>query len=1529
MPSSILQMLSENPLSRARERAFAVALLLGLVVFLPDAEAGFNFENDSGAFTNYFSGNTLYQLNNNNLTFNNSSVLSSTNLSLPLSTGPLFVWDTQVDNGQKGTRLDAYYYSVGTLIWNTYSGYTLTTINNAASGVMNGSITNTGKALAAGFYSYQQYGFEGTDSLRINNAGTMEGISTNNDSTVAGIYAFNLYGNAAVTNSAGGLCLAAGTFDSTGINVGVDYGAVKAENNGTITAIAYGGQGDDAGVAYAQGIDLFGYDNNSGSPLNFTNSGTVQSFALGNSSGTNICFGTFMWAEGGSMTFNNSGTCYAQANDGCSGAYVGGNRGPDVINNWGTIQGVAPYGGWGLGVENDTGTTNDTYNTITINNWGTITHNSGYGLFMYAGHGYATINNYGTIYGAGECIHAYDYPGNTTVNVYGPVQASGAGNLAINLGTGNNTVNVYGLPVITGLINGGRGAGAVNTLHFALSGVLQQVNGQSPYQGNNLSAYNLGSSGSIIVSGQTYTWENFSLVTGTVSGNPPTILFTSAFSGNSGATVLPGNADNTSGATSLTINDWTNNAAVTSISGLNLISTPTPGGGFAVLQNGTATYANSNCVFVNCNLSTNQCQRGYRFTFTLNTNFNLATLTVVARHTSNSGNLAQQFTSDLHYSISGGTLSAPLAGYATETYSNSVPSYTVVPFSLNDAAIGAGTYTVQVYMTNLVSGGAYATYQGITLAGVPSNQTFAPTFSPPPGGYVGSQTITIGSDTAGAVIYYTTNGSAPTVSSPSGVTPVTLVVPANTNLTIQAFAQAPGDPASSVQSAVYTTYTNYIWINPAGGNWSGVANWSNSAVASGAGTAAAFAALTLRGTTLVPLDIPATVGSLVFGDQGNMYGWTVTNAGAVALTLNNGANPPVIEVSNQTATISALLAGANGLVETGSGVLVLSNADTISGVVTVNGGVMALDYNPGDASTGTLSSGTSVKVNPGGALRFDVEDALGYGGGIPSQLNINGGLVTSANVGNRTPVQNGGASFRVTLPTLGFSGGTLSSGNNNVGDRYGGSYLVGSAVNTLASSNTAVINAYSLSLLGTTFTVAAGTTPSAEDLAVFSILENWNGNSESLTKAGPGVMILSNANTYTGGTTINGGTLALDYNAGDNPTGTLQGGTAVTVNNGGTLRLDIQDALGFNGGIPSALNINGGLVTSANVANTTPVQNGGTSFRVTLPTLIFTGGTLSSGVNNHGDTYGGSYLVGGVNYTLASTNTAVINAYAVSLQNNSTFNVAAGTTPSGVDLEVSSILKNWLSGAQGLTKSGSGVMRLDGVNTYSGPTTISAGTLALAGSGSIASSPYITIAGAATFDVSGLSSPFVLGGGQTLNNSTSTAVLKGNASTSSGTLSLNYTNGLPALTVSNGILTLSSGTSFKINNLGGQLAVGSYKLISKSASGAVGGTVATNTVPVSGGGTAASATLTIANGELNLVVGIPVNTTPTNIVASASGSQLTLQWPRDHTGWTLESNSISVSNPNDWFAVPGSTTTNIFIITINPALSNVFYRMTY
>lgn len=169
----------------------------------------------------------------------------------------------------------------------------------------------------------------------------------------------------------------------------------------------------------------------------------------------------------------------------------------------------------------------------------------------------------------------------------------------------------------------------------------------------------------------------------------------------------------------------------------------------------------------------------------------------------------------------------------------------------------------------------------------------------------------------------------------------------------------------------------------------------------------------------------------------------------------------------------------------------------------------------------------------------------------------------------------------------------------------------------------------------------------------------------------------------------------------------------------------------------------------------------------------------------------------------------------------------------------------------------------------------------------------------------------------------------GNAITGTGTLALNFATGTPALMLTNGTLTLSSSTVFQINNTGSPLAVGNYPLISKSVGGLVAGAVTTNTVTVGGGGTATTAKLTLTNGELDLVVGNPVNTNPTNIVVGVSGGQLTLQWPADHTGWTLQSNSVSLANTGAWYSVPGSTTTNRIVIPINPRQTNTFYRLTY
>jgi chitinase len=82
----------------------------------------------------------------------------------------------------------------------------------------------------------------------------------------------------------------------------------------------------------------------------------------------------------------------------------------------------------------------------------------------------------------------------------------------------------------------------------------------------------------------------------------------------------------------------------------------------------------------------------------------------------------------------------------------------------------------------------------------PSQQTAAPTFSVPAGTYSAPQTVALSCATAGASIYYTTNGTVPTANSTLYTAPITV----STTQTIKAIAVKSGLTNSNVASAAYT-----------------------------------------------------------------------------------------------------------------------------------------------------------------------------------------------------------------------------------------------------------------------------------------------------------------------------------------------------------------------------------------------------------------------------------------------------------------------------------------------------------------------------------------------------------------------------------------------------------------------------------------------------------------------------------------------------------------------------------------------------
>jgi autotransporter-associated beta strand protein len=262
---------------------------------------------------------------------------------------------------------------------------------------------------------------------------------------------------------------------------------------------------------------------------------------------------------------------------------------------------------------------------------------------------------------------------------------------------------------------------------------------------------------------------------------------------------------------------------------------------------------------------------------------------------------------------------------------------------------------------------------------------------------------------------------------------------------------------------------------------------------------------------------------------------------------------------------------------------------------------------------------------------------------------------------------------------------------------------------------------------------------------------------------------------------------------------------------------------------------------------------------------------------------------------------------------------------------------------------GSGILYLDaGGMTYTGSTTINGGHSVVVGAtSSLGVSSLIQVNSAATLDVSAPAS-FTLGAGQTLigagtvsggavvlGSGATLAPGLGGTSTASlamtGTLSLgtgstnvvvvNKTTGIANSKVT-GLASVAIGGTLAVNTVGNPLSGGDA--IPLFTAGSYSGGFANFNPPTPGAGLTWNTSTLLSDGTLR--VSSTANPQPTNIVFSASGGQLSLSWPSDHTGWTLQVQTNNVLGTN-WFDVPGSASTNHVFITIDPNTKDAFYRM--
>jgi len=130
----------------------------------------------------------------------------------------------------------------------------------------------------------------------------------------------------------------------------------------------------------------------------------------------------------------------------------------------------------------------------------------------------------------------------------------------------------------------------------------------------------------------------------------------------------------------------------------------------------------------------------------------------------------------------------------------------------------------------IASGGGYAA-SNVSVATY-TIAASAPTFSPAAGTYYTPLSVTLSDATSGVLIYYTTNGSFPTTSSPSCSSPC--MIPVSTTTTIRAMAAGNGISQSNTSVAVYTIAANTPTFSPGSGTYSSPQSVTISDTTSGA-----------------------------------------------------------------------------------------------------------------------------------------------------------------------------------------------------------------------------------------------------------------------------------------------------------------------------------------------------------------------------------------------------------------------------------------------------------------------------------------------------------------------------------------------------------------------------------------------------------------------------------------------------------------------------------------------------------------------
>ncbi len=558
--------------------------------------------------------------------------------------------------------------------------------------------------------------------------------------------------------------------------------------------------------------------------------------------------------------------------------------------------------------------------------------------------------------------------------------------------------------------------------------------------------------------------------------------------------------------------------------------------------------------------------------------------------------------------------------------------------------------------------------------------------------------------------------------------------------------------------------------------------------------------LSLDDTSLWNMTDPSTVGNLT-NDGGITLGNASGSTGTLltvdnTLTLQDGSQ---INATLDTANSSPIIKAANVTLD---GTLNLSSTATFVAPETDEhfGSVTLID-----SQTAITTDFDSVTLD---ADISAMPDYLTINAGVDANDNTNYVLSTglswyaganSARAAHGTFTVDADSTFTVTseldetTATSDWDGSKLTKQGDgtlilsNTGNDYGDTEIVGGI---LAAKDAASIGTGDVTIAeSATLALSQGT------------LDNNVTGEGQIVKSGSDELIVTGDNSYSGGTTISGGTLTADH-ADSLGTGTIANSGVLQVGEGelentlsgsgslvktGTGELTLSGDNTYSGGTT----ISGGTLTadhadslgSGDIDNSGVLKVGEGELKNTLSgsgSLVKTGtGELTLGGDN---TYsGGTTITGG---TLTADHADSLGSGAIA--NSGVLQVGEGE------------LENTLSGAGSLVKTGTGELTLSGDNSYSGGTTISDGTLIAdhadsLGTGTIANSGVLKVGeGELENTLSGTGSLVKTGTGElTLSGDNS---YSGGTTITGGTLTADHADSLGSGDIANsGVLQVGEG----------------------------------------------------------------------------------------------------------------------------------------